>query len=206
VNLIKHDLPRPPGLIECNVVLDVGAGIRPMNWYEPAEHICVEPYGPYADRLKAAGFLVVQATALQALRAVEGPVDAIYLLDVIEHMEKAEALEVIDLAKAKAARQVVVFTPYGFMQQDSDVWGLGGHHWQTHRSGWLPEEFPGWQCERYGWPPFEGFYAVWTAALASAPTAFCGGPIGAGAIGCITSGEGCAIDGPAELPIDESPL
>ena len=61
--LMKHHLPRPPGLSECDTVLDVGAGIRPMNWYAPAEHLCVEPYGPYADRLEAAGLVERRAAA-----------------------------------------------------------------------------------------------------------------------------------------------
>lgn len=159
--LLVHDLPRPKGLIECDTLIDVGAGIRPMNWYQPKEHICVEPHDQYADRLEKAGYKVLRQTAMEAL-SVERSGHAVYLLDVIEHMEKDEALEVIELAK-RGAVQVVVFTPYGFMKQDHDVWGLGGHHWQTHRSGWMPEEFPGWYTERYGWPPFEGFYAVWTA-------------------------------------------
>jgi hypothetical protein len=45
---------------------------------------------------------------------------------------------------------VVVFTPLGFYRQhylsgDIDRWGMSGTHWQTHRSGWLPEDFaPNW--------------------------------------------------------------
>jgi len=158
--LVVHDLPRPEPLIECETVLDIGAGVRPMQWYKPARHICVEPHGEYADRLAAAGYEVVRQTALEALQEPrEG--HAVYLLDVIEHMDKDEALEVIALAQRGAA-QVVIFTPYGFMEQGDDLWGLSGEYWQTHRSGWLPEEFPGWWTQRYGWPPFEGFYAIWT--------------------------------------------
>lgn len=158
--LLKHDLPRPRGLLHVDCVLDVGAGIRPMNWHKPAQHVCVEPYAPYADMLEAGGYTVLRQTALEALQTPRTG-HAVYLLDVIEHMDKVDATEVIELAM-RGARQVVVFTPYGFMHQDHDVWGFEGHSWQTHRSGWLPEEFPGWDTWRYGWPPFEGFYAVWT--------------------------------------------
>jgi len=152
--LIQHDLPRPDGLIECKTVLDIGAGIRPMPWYTPRRHICVEPYGPYADRLEAAGYEVIRQTAMEALQ-VEREGHAVYLLDVIEHMEKAEGLEVIELAMR--ARQVVVFTPLGFLKQDRDAWGLGGRHWQTHRSGWMPDDFSGWRTQLYD----TGFYAIW---------------------------------------------
>jgi hypothetical protein len=161
VNLQRHDLPRPPGLIECEVVLDVGAGIRPMNWFEPAEHICIEPFAPYAERLEAAGYTVLRATALQAMRAIEGRVEAVYLLDVIEHMDKEDGRLVIKLAKAVGARQIVVHTPHGFQPQTGDAWGLGGDFWQEHRSGWTPDDFPGWAIHLH--PVDNSFTAVWTA-------------------------------------------
>lgn len=154
--LQKHNLPRPDGLIECSTVLDIGAGIRPMQWYKPDHHICVEPYKPYCDLLEKAGYVVFNATAEIALKELEAP--AIYLLDVIEHLEKDLALEVIELAKQKAYRQLVIYTPMGFMEQDEDGWDLGGDEWQTHRSGWLPNEFPDWNTYRYA----RGFFAIWT--------------------------------------------
>jgi hypothetical protein len=157
-DLITHNLPPPVGLIECKTVLDVGAGIRPMNWYKPSHHICIEPYDRYVDRLRAAGYFVFQETALYALKRLD-TFDAVYLLDVIEHMEKDEGLEVVSLAKEKAHQQVVIFTPWGFMEQEEDAWGLGGDYWQKHRSGWLPEDLPGFECYRYA----KGFYGVFTA-------------------------------------------
>ena len=156
--LIKHNLPRPEGLIECESVLDIGCGIRPMNWYKPDQHICIEPYDAYIDRLRAAGYAAFQETALHALkkgRTAEG----IYLLDVIEHMDKDEGLAVIELAKVQVQVQIVIFTPWGFMEQETDEWGLGGHYWQKHRSGWKPEDLPGFDCYRWG----KGFYGVFTA-------------------------------------------
>jgi len=157
--IVEHNLPRPHGLIECETVLDVGAGVRPMNWYKPTRHICVEPCEQYAKHLTEAGYEVIGKTALEALRTKRKG-HAVYLLDVIEHMEKNDALEVIRLAQI-GARQVVLFTPVGFMEQDSDGWGLGEDSWQTHRSGWLPREFPDWQTSFYG----RGFYAIWTSTL-----------------------------------------
>jgi len=155
--LIKHDLPRPDGLVGCETALDIGAGMRPMPWYTPRRHICVEPHGPYADRLESAGYEVLRQTALEALQVPrEG--HAVYLLDVIEHMAKDEGLEVVELSKC-GARQVVIYTPYGFVKQEGDAWKMGGEFWQTHRSGWMPEDFPGWATMRHD----IGFYAIWTA-------------------------------------------
>jgi hypothetical protein len=160
--LIAHTLERPSGLIECETVLDVGAGVRPMNWYVPKRHICVEPHPAYADRLQTAGYEVWRMDARSAVAGspvIDAGVEAVYLLDVIEHLtrEKGEAL----LAKIRALplKQIVVFTPVGFMQQEGDAWGLGGEYWQKHRSGWVPSDFPGWDT----YARKQGFFAVWTA-------------------------------------------
>lgn len=146
------------------VVLDIGAGIRPQGLVKGHTRICVEPFGPYADQLEVRGYTVIRQTAREALQQ-SGPVDTVVLLDVIEHMEKAEGQIVIDLAQAKA-QQVVVFTPLGFLPQSGDAWGMGGEAWQEHRSGWEPAEFEGWRVLTD--PQFHGerggaFFAIWQA-------------------------------------------
>lgn len=143
-------LPRPPGVIEVDWVLDIGPGIRPMGWYKPLHHMCVEPYGPYADRLQAAGYATMRMSALSALTTVlSGAYNGIYLLDVIEHMERPEGEAVIRAALALQPEQLIIATPNGFHPQEGDAWGLGGDHWQKHRSGWTPTDFPGWAISYY---------------------------------------------------------
>ena len=160
--LVASGLPRPTGLIEVDTVLDIGAGLRPMPWYTPKRHVCVEPHPPYADRLEAALYEVWRMTAREALHGqTPGTFDAIWMIDVIEHMDRAEGAEVLQLAMALKPKQIVVFTPHGFLPQEGDVWGLGGEHWQRHRSGWKPADFPGWAISY----PLEGlkqFFAVRT--------------------------------------------
>lgn len=159
-----HTLERPRNLIECDTVLDVGAGLRPMCWYRPRRHLCIEPFGPYADELCAAGYEVVQATALDALSSIRLANPAIYLLDVIEHMEAGDGRRVIDAAMALNPTQVIVFTPWGFEEQHGDAWEMGGEFWQEHRSGWTPEDFPGWSITERNEEGHRGFIAMWTAA------------------------------------------
>lgn len=143
-------LPRPVGLIEVDVVMDIGAGLRPMGWYKPWRHICVEPYTPYARLLERAGYYTVNMTAGAALCAQKpGFVQAIYLLDVIEHMTRLEGEAVLQAALDLKPKQIIVATPVGFYPQEGDAWGLGGEYWQRHRSGWTPEDFPGWGIEYY---------------------------------------------------------
>lgn len=128
-------------------VLDVGAGIRPQQLINAVRHICVEPHKEYADYLRGEGYDVLESTALDALSKID-ELDTVVMLDVIEHMPKDEGIDVIELCKQKA-KQIVIFTPLGFCKQeykdgDKDAWGMNGTEWQTHRSGWMPEEFDGW--------------------------------------------------------------
>jgi hypothetical protein len=147
---------------------DIGPGIRPQTLRRYNRHWCVEPHGEYADWLEARGWGVFRLSALEHLRIGGNYVDALFLLDVIEHMERGEAEEVLSLAK-KAAGQVVVFTPLGFYPQsyaegEKDAWGMNGGHWQTHRSGWTPDDFTGWEVE-VDPSTHEGhgaFFAIWT--------------------------------------------
>jgi hypothetical protein len=168
--ILTHTLERPPGLIECQTVLDIGAGVRPMQWYRPARHFCIEPYERYVSVLEAVScdglrvYEVLVGTALEGLQyfaARRETFEAIYLLDVIEHMEKAEGQRVLQLAQQVATVQIVVFTPNGFKEQTRDAWGYEGHEWQTHRSGWTAEDFRGWWAITYPTP--DSLFAVWCA-------------------------------------------
>lgn len=129
-------------LLPVETLIDVGAGIRPQRIVKCAKHICIEPYPPYVNELKKAGYDVICTKAPEALESVDH-VDSVVMIDVIEHMEKRNGERAITLAQDKAD-QVVVFTPIGFMPQEGDAWGMGGDEWQRHRSGWQPAEFPGW--------------------------------------------------------------
>ena len=155
-------LPRPAGLVEVDTVLDIGVGLRPVGWYKPKRHICVEPHGPYADKLEAAGYTVERMTADYAMLMLAGEqIDAVYLLDVIEHMERHEGERVLGLARLLEPKQIVVSTPVGFFAQHGDAWNLGGEKWQEHRSGWEPSDFPGWTISYYkNGAPKGGFTAV----------------------------------------------
>lgn len=171
VGIQKHTLARPEGLIECRTVLDIGAGIRPMQWYTPERHVCVEPFGPYCEVLREAGYAVWRGDAFSILEAsymLAFATEAFYLLDVIEHMGREDATYIVNRCTDLATKQVVIYTPLGFVEQTTDAWGMGGEYWQTHRSGWMPGDFR----EAYGWRTAlhvpedaeapEGFFAIWT--------------------------------------------
>ncbi len=163
--VLQNGQPRvPAGYMAVESVLDVGPCISPMQWFLAREHVCIEPHDPHVSALRAAGYVVWRGTAQDLMPEIGcRRFDSVFLLDVIEHMERADAVQVLAQAQRIARSQVVVFTPNGFMEQDSDNFGLGADHWQTHRSGWTPEDFPGWRIT-HGIPNAFGmpnFYAVW---------------------------------------------
>lgn len=147
-----------------DVVLDVGSGIEPMNYFRPKFHILLEPFDEYVQILTTrfandGSVFVMSGTSQNLLSSfAANSVDTVFLLDVIEHLPKADGIYVLSHAERIARRQIVVFTPLGFMPQtvhegEKDAWGLGGATVQEHLSGWVPEDFgEGWDfhiCEAY---------------------------------------------------------
>lgn len=167
-----------------NVVLDIGPGIYPINYFVPRLHILVEPHEEYVNILQVrlqdrTNFLILKGFALEVLRLLpDDSVDSVFLIDVIEHLEKPDGLQILAELDRVTRRQIVMFTPLGFMPQHVEIdkkdrWGFHGGDFQEHKSGWLPEDFPvEWKffvCQNYhvqddnGKPfdkPFGAFYAV----------------------------------------------
>lgn len=140
-----------------DTVLDIGCGLRPQNFFRPAVHFCCEPHAEYVERLEVAfgdepGFIVAQGVASELLpRLPDASFDSVFMMDVIEHLTKEDGQDLIRHAERLACKQIVLFTPWGFLPQryednDVDGWGMRGGHWQAHRSGWTPDDFPeGWR-------------------------------------------------------------
>lgn len=151
-------LPTGIGRIKkTDVLLDIGCGIMPQRFTTPLVHVCVEPFPQYVEKLqeKIAGetdrsYVVINATWAEALKILpEKSVDTVIMIDVIEHIEKAEAKKLLKETEKLARHQIVIFTPLGFLPQShpdgKDAWGLDGAAWQEHKSGWEPDDFgEGW--------------------------------------------------------------
>ena len=151
----KRDLSREVRrrLSRSDVILDIGSGIRPQDFIKPKIHICCEPFGPYVSELQRisrenfwTNILVLQATWPEVVRLFpRRSVDTVFLLDVIEHLDKEEGRLLLAATIPIARKHVIVFTPLGFLEQThpdgKDAWGFDGGSWQEHRSGWEPEDF-----------------------------------------------------------------
>ena len=73
-------------------------------------------------------------------------IDHIIFTDVIEHLEKEEGFQLIQECERIARRQIILFTPLGFLPQKVredkvDAWGLRGGSFQEHKSGWHISDF-----------------------------------------------------------------
>lgn len=142
----------PSRITSADVVLDIGPGIRPQTLCKPLLHICCEPYIEYVSYLQnlactTPGLLVIQQTASELLDVLpDRSVDSIFLVDVIEHLTKEEGRQLLDECDRVGRKQIIVFTPLGFLAQDYndndvDGWGMRGGRWQAHKSGWNFEDF-----------------------------------------------------------------
>lgn len=140
------------------VALDIGCGIMPQRLIRPKVHICWEPSPQYIQVLQEKTknefdrtYIILRGTWVDAVEMFPPKsVDSVFLLDVIEHLEKAEGASLLKKTERIASAQIIVFTPLGFIPQHhadgKDAWGLDGGSWQEHRSGWLPRDFdPAWK-------------------------------------------------------------
>jgi hypothetical protein len=139
-------------LTPARTVLDIGCGIRPQTYIVPLVHICCDPFEQYVQHLLEkvetdiqGTFVIIKASWRDLAEKLPAQsVDTVFLLDVIEHLEKEEGLRLLKMTERIAKQQIIIFTPLGFLPQEyeggADAWGLGGADCQQHKSGWLPDE------------------------------------------------------------------
>lgn len=140
-------------IIKTNVVLDIGSGVRPQTFFSPKVHICIEPFKQYRDIIKPyfpnkSSFIFLKDDALNSISILDDlSVDTIFMLDVLEHLTKAEGIKLLNEVERVARKQIIIFTPYGFYpmhfkkKDQKDGWGLDGNDVQEHKSGWTPNDF-----------------------------------------------------------------
>lgn len=154
-----------------NTVLDIGCGIRPQNFIMPTVHVCCDAHREYLDTLQStitafrnndeeftpnefctitrensSEFILLNQDWSSAIeKFLPKSFDTVFLLDIIEHLEKEEGKRLIRETEKLCRRQMVIFTPLGFIEQEheneTDAWGLSGALLQKHLSGWEPNDF-----------------------------------------------------------------
>jgi len=136
-----------------DIILDIGCGIIPQEYMKPKVHICCDPFIQYLKCLKNnienskdRYYIFINANWSEVIKIFpEKSVDSIFILDVVEHLDKKEGMKLLKETEKIAKEQIIIFTPLGFLPQkhddNKDGWGLEGSEWQEHKSGWMPEDF-----------------------------------------------------------------
>ena len=124
-------------------ILDVACGLSLKSKFIPAKiRVGVDIYEEYLRHIESNVPFVVIKHDVRSLKDIFMPesFDLVLALDIIEHLEKEESLRMIRQCETIAKKGVILETPKGYIPQNLDIWGYGGHKFQTHRCGWEPEE------------------------------------------------------------------
>lgn len=129
-------------LNNCNSILDVGCGsdspLRKVkkNLYS----VGIDIFKPSIEASKRKKihdkYIVSDINKIDKLFKKDS-FDAVITLDLIEHLEKKEALRLIKKMEEIARKKVIILTPNGFTKQEE----YGDNPFQVHRSGWTVKEF-----------------------------------------------------------------
>lgn len=125
----------------CDSVIDIGAGMmQSLEFSRCRTRIGLEAHRPYLEHRTVRGPVPLNWDGRRLGELfVDDAVDLVTLMDVLEHLEPADAIATLRQCEAVAAKRVLLSTPRGFFDQDAhDVFaaGLGGEELQAHRSGW----------------------------------------------------------------------
>lgn len=125
-------------------ILDVACGLSLRSKYIPASlRVGVDIYPKYFKHIKSDVPYAVLKYDVRKLDEIFAPnsFDLVIALDIVEHLEKDEAFQLIKQCEKIARKAVIIETPEGYVPQNIDILGHGGHEWQTHRSGWSVHDF-----------------------------------------------------------------
>lgn len=128
---------------EITSILDVACGLSLKSKYIDCPiHVGVDIYEEYFKHIETDIPYVVMKHDVRKLNEIFVPksFDLVIGLDIIEHLEKEESLDMIRQCEEIARKAVIFETPKGFVPQNLDILGYGGHDFQTHRCGWEPQE------------------------------------------------------------------
>lgn len=124
-------------LSDCHSVLDVGCGVdSPLGKLKKTFYSeGIDIYKPSINKSKKKKihdkYVLGDILKVDKLYKPKS-FDVVIALDVIEHLEKVDALNLIKKMEKIAGKKVIILTPNGFHHQDH----LDGNPHQEHKSGW----------------------------------------------------------------------
>lgn len=148
-------------------LLDVGCGAySPIKDIQakPAKTTGIDAFEPSIERSRADGihanYVLGDILSIQE-RFGPNAYDTVLASDVIEHLPKEEGYKLLDRMESVASKNVIVFTPNGFLKQGE----YDKNPYQVHRSGWSVSDLAerGYKVIGVGgWKPLKGEYGKMT--------------------------------------------
>ena len=138
----------------CKSILDVACGQgNPMRMIKKRMKVdyavgvdIFKPYLDYCKKEKIFNKLITQD--VRKIKFLEDSFDIVLLNEIVEHLTKKEAWELIKKAEKVAKYQVVIATPIGKSYHPA----VDGNKYQLHKSAFYPKEFVkrGYKVKKYG--------------------------------------------------------
>lgn len=142
-------------LRDCASVLDLGCGYNsPLQYLAHGFSVGVDYFPPYIreSRLKNIHKFYILAD-INKIEFQAGSFDAVLLLGLVEHLDKQEALRLLEKAAAFARKKIIIITPNGYLKQHQ----ADGNELQAHKSGWTVQELMAMGFKAYGLNGFKVF-------------------------------------------------
>ncbi|NUN69984.1 MAG: glycosyltransferase [Bacteroidetes bacterium] len=121
-------------------ILEIGCGIGDYLSQTRSDQyvVGVDPHLPYVGKAQARTpwGKVLNTDGLTYLRSTTETFDCILMIDVLEHLNEADSIALVEEAKKHCTGIIFSQIPIGIHEQHHDAWNMGGEFWQTHRSTW----------------------------------------------------------------------
>jgi SAM-dependent methyltransferase len=168
-------------------VLDLGCGDgqllnRIKSPRRVGVDICLEALKVARSRIKkGSGLSFLQADLTNTATTLAlGKFECVCGMDVLEHLEKASSLQLLQCCVAMATKCIMFFVPTGHCPYKTDQFGYNNEYHMTHKSTWQPTDmanlgyevwhFPDWHKKHKGLKPGWSRAAMWCWRLFGDPT------------------------------------
>lgn len=159
MNLFKFLPLSPPWIIRYHIgrsktVLDVGCGegslMAKVNSDKRYEVVGIDLYLPYLKIAKATGvYKKLEQKDIKNICLPDKSFDAVLAHQVIEHLNKKDALKLLNKLEKIARHKVIISTPNGYVKYDPfEI--RDDNKLQKHKSGWTQKELEGYKYKVYG--------------------------------------------------------
>ena len=132
----------------CQSVLDLGCGREsPLKYCRVAYSLGVDAFEPALRESKERGIHSEYVLAdIAGVKFKPKSFDAVIMIDLLEHLDKADGEKILRNAEGWARRKVIVTMPVGWIRQGM----VQNNPFQVHRSGWLLREMTQRGYRAYG--------------------------------------------------------